>query len=84
MFTPSTAKQLVGERNAFRQTIIQTRDYYTHLGNPKGTSTAKSMKELFLVNKRVHAFLRGAMLIDLGIPESALSEAIVYQATKWT
>jgi hypothetical protein len=83
LFTPTTAHQLVGERNTFIRTIIQTRDYYTHLGNPKGTSAAKTMKELFLLDKRLYAFLRGAMLIDLSIPESAFSEAIVYQATKW-
>jgi hypothetical protein len=83
LFTPDTARQVAGERDAFMQTIIQTRDYYTHLGNPKGTSAAKTMKELFLLNKRLHAFLRGAVLIDLGIPEQAFAEAVVYQATRW-
>lgn len=83
LFTPETAQKLVGECELFKQKIIQTRDYYTHLGNPMGTSAAKTLKELFLLNKRLHAFLRGAMLIDLGIPEDAFSQAIVYQATKW-
>jgi hypothetical protein len=83
LFTHETAQQVVGERKLFISEVIQTRDYYTHLGNPKGASAAKTMKRLFLLNKRLHAFLRGAMLIDLGIPEEAFSQAIVYQATRW-
>ena len=39
--------------------------------------------ELFLLNQRLHAFLRCVMLIDLGIPESALKEPILYQSTRW-
>jgi hypothetical protein len=84
IFTPAIARQLVGERDAFTTKIIQTRDYYTHRGNPKESSAAKTIKELFLLNKRLHAFLRGAMLIDLAIPEEAFSQAVVHQATKWT
>jgi hypothetical protein len=83
LFTPETAKELVGDRDAITKKIIQTRDYYTHLGNSKGIAAAKTMKELFLLNRRLHAFLRGAMLIDLGIPEETFSQAAVYQATKW-
>jgi len=83
LFTLGTAQQLAGECESFMKKIIQTRDYYTHLGNRKGTSAAKTLKDLFLLNKRLHAFLRGAMLIDLGIPEETFSQAIVYQATKW-
>ena len=83
LFTAETAQQLVGERKAFAEKVIQTRDYYTHLGNPKGTSAAKSEKELFLLNKRMHAFLRGAILVGLGIPEEAFRQAIVYHATRW-
>lgn len=83
LFRPETAKKISGEREAFVKKVIQTRDYYTHLGNQKGTSAAKTMKELFLLNKRLHAFLRGAMLIDLGIPEGTISNAVIYQATRW-
>ncbi len=77
------AMKVVGERSAFTMKIIQTRDYYTHLGNPQGTSAAKTAKDLFLLNKRLHAFLRCAMLIDLGIEEVYLTEPILYQATRW-
>jgi hypothetical protein len=77
------ALKIVGERSEFIKKIIQTRDYYTHLGNPRGRSAAKTPKELFLLNKRLDAFLRCAMVIDLGISESFMWEPIVYQATRW-
>lgn len=77
------AKNLIGERSLFVKKIIQTRDYYTHLGNPKGTSATKTPKELFLFNKRIHAFLRCVMLIDLGVSEEYLKEPILYLANRW-
>jgi hypothetical protein len=83
LFSPILANAIVGEKSDFRLKVIQTRDFYTHLGNPKGSSAVKTMKELFLFNKRLIAFLRGAMLIDLGIPEENFSEAVIYQATRW-
>jgi hypothetical protein len=83
LFAAKTAQEMVGDLDSFTKTVIQTRDYYTHLGNQKGNSAAKTMKQLFLLNKRLYAFLRGAMLISLGIPEEAFSQAIVYQATEW-
>jgi hypothetical protein len=83
MISSDLAHKLVGDRAEFTNKVIQTRDYYTHLGNPKGTLVAKSNKELFLLNKRLHAFLRCVMLIDLGISEDHLKEPILYQATRW-
>lgn len=83
LFTHETARQLVGKCEDFKLQVIQTRDYYTHLGNRQGTSVAKSMKELFLLNKQLYAFLRGAMLINSGIGEEFFSQALVYQATRW-
>jgi hypothetical protein len=83
LISPDLAHKLVGDRSGFIRKVIQTRDYYTHLGNPKGTAAAKSTKELFLLNKRLHAFLRCVMLLDLGISEEHLREPILYQATRW-
>jgi len=83
LISPDLAHKLVGDRAGFTKKVIQTRDHYTHLGNPKGTSAAKSTKELFLLNKRLHAFLRCVMLLDLGISEDHLREPILYQATRW-
>lgn len=83
LFSSGVAQQVVGNRETFKSKILQTRDYYTHIGNPKGGSAAKTEKELFLLNKRLHAFIRGAMLADLGISEDAFFQAIIYQATMW-
>jgi hypothetical protein len=77
------AKQIVGECSEFTKKIIQTRDYYTHLGNDIGRDAAKDARELFYLNKRLQAFLRCVMLIDLGVSEVLLREPIVYQARKW-
>lgn len=65
------------------QKVVQTRNYFTYLGIRKGTAVIDDGGELFLLNQRLHAFLRCVMLIDLGIPESALKEPILYQSTRW-
>ena len=77
------AINLLGERSEFVQKIVQTRNYFTHLGIRKGTAVVDDGNELFFLNQRLHAFLRCVMLIDLGISEDALKEPISYQATKW-
>ena len=77
------ALELLGERAAFTRTVVDTRNYYTHLGNPKGNAATQNSKELFLLNKRLHAFLRCVMLIDLGVTENYLREPILYQAKRW-
>jgi hypothetical protein len=77
------AKQLLGECLEFTKKVIQTRDYYTHLGNNIGRDAAKDARELFYLNRRLQAFLRCVMLIDLGISEKYLKEPILYQATRW-
>lgn len=77
------AKELLGERSAFTANVVQTRNYYTHLGNAKGNAATKDNRELFYLNKRLQAFLRCVMLIDLGVSEQYLREPILYQATRW-
>lgn len=77
------ATHLLGEQSEFVQKIVQTRNYFTHLGIRKGTAVVDDGNELFFLNQRLHAFLRCVMLIDLGISEAALKEPISYQATKW-
>ncbi|MGB9122824.1 MAG: HEPN domain-containing protein [Candidatus Angelobacter sp.] len=77
------ASKLLGDRSTFISQVVQTRNYYTHLGIRKGTSAVDDGKDLFLLNQRLHAFLRCVMLIDIGIPESALREPILYQSTRW-
>jgi hypothetical protein len=77
------AKQLLGERAEFVKKLVQTRNYYTHLGSPKGAAATQDGRELFLLNKRLQAFIRCVMLIDLGVPEQHLKEPILYQSTRW-
>jgi ApeA N-terminal domain 1 len=77
------ATDLLGERSEFVQKIVQTRNYFTHLGIRKGTAVVDDGNELFFLNQRLHAFLRCVMLMELGISEDALKEPISYQATKW-
>jgi hypothetical protein len=77
------AMKFLGERAQFTRTVVQTRNYFTHLGIPKGKAVVDDGKELFLLNQRLHAFLRCAMLIELRIPEEALKEPISYQAARW-
>jgi ApeA N-terminal domain 1 len=77
------AVQLLGEKGEFITKLLQTRNYYTHLGSRRGRSATKTPKELFLFNHRLQAFLRCVMLIDLGVPEDYLKEPILYQATRW-
>jgi hypothetical protein len=77
------ATDFLGERSTFVQKIVQTRNYFTHLGIRKGTAVVDDGNELFFLNQRLHAFLRCVMLIDLGIAEAALKEPISYQAARW-
>lgn len=83
LVTPALATKLLGERSQFVRQVVQTRNYFTHLGIRKGTSVVDPGKDLFLLNQRLHAFLRCIMLIDLGIPEAVLTEPILYQARRW-
>lgn len=77
------ALNLLGERSEFVQKIVQTRNYFTHLGIRKGTAVVDDGNDLFFLNQRLHAFLRCVMLIELGISEAALKEPISYQASRW-
>lgn len=77
------ANAFLGERTSFVHKVVQTRNYYTHLGSKKGAAATQDGSELFYLNKSLQAFLRCVMLIDLGVPEQYLKEPIVYQATRW-
>lgn len=78
------ANSLLGERDVFTQRVIQTRNFYTHLGSRAGKAVVKNPKQLFLLNQRLHALLRCVMLLKLGVPESATFTAIKHQAEKWS
>jgi len=69
---------------AFISSVVVTRNFYTHAGGT-GKSKKKPVqgKEMFLLNQRMRALLRGAMLLHLGIPESQIAEVLAREATKW-
>jgi hypothetical protein len=83
LLSAAFAVELLGDRDEFTTKLLQTRNYYTHLGSRRGRSATKTPKELFLFNHRLHAFLRCVMLIDLGVGEDYLKEPILYQANRW-
>lgn len=82
LLTSAFANKLLGDRDQFVRKVVQTRNYFTHLGSIKKTDVVDGGK-LFFLNERLQAFIRCVMLIDLGIPESALQEPILYQAMRW-
>jgi hypothetical protein len=73
-----------GEEDTFTRSIVQTRNYFTHLGIKPGALVIEGGKELFMLNQKLNALLRCVMLIDLGIPFEYLREPIAYQANRWS
>lgn len=84
MLTPEFAFRLLGDREALVKTLVQTRNFYTHLGIQKGASAASGPKELFLLTRKIHALLRCIILVKLGIEEWQLRDPILRQANKWS
>ena len=83
LLSPKFALRLLGERDRFARTVTQTRNYFTHPGITKENAVVVEARPLFLLNQRLHAFLRYLMLLDLGVSETALTEPIKYQSTRW-
>jgi hypothetical protein len=40
LISPELAERLLGERSAFRSKVVQTRNFYTHLGRPRTRARA--------------------------------------------
>ena len=76
------ALALLGERSQFVSQFLQTRNYFTHPAIRKGSAVIEGTR-LFLFNQRLHALLRGVMLLDAGLPEPILREPLRYQGTRW-
>lgn len=70
--------------NTFISNVVVTRNFYTHAGSGiKSKKKPLQGKEMFLLNQRMRALLRGAMLLHLGLPESQIAEVLSREATKW-
>lgn len=83
MLSAEFAAELLGEREEFTRRVVQTRNYFTHLGIRKGQSVISDEKPLFLLNQRLHALIRCVMLLDLGLSEDEIRKQIMYQAQRW-
>jgi hypothetical protein len=77
-------KQCFGQQEEFIRSIVQTRNYFTHLGIKPGARVVQEGKNLFLLNQKLSALLRCLMMIDLGVPFEYLREPIAYQAKRWS
>jgi hypothetical protein len=62
--------------------VVATRNFYTHTG---GKAHQKRIPEpgleLFLLNQKMRALLRGALLLNLGLPEGQVSDVLEREAT---
>lgn len=83
LLTPELAVRLVGDRANFIRRVVQTRNFYTHLGSRGGTSAVTDAGELFLLNRRISALIRCVMLLEFGLDEEEVGEGVVYQANRW-
>jgi hypothetical protein len=73
-----------GQQEEFTRSIVQTRNYFTHLGIKPGALVVQEGKDLFLLNQKLNALLRSVILIHLGVPFNYLLEPIAYQAKRWS
>jgi hypothetical protein len=68
----------------FISDVVLTRNFYTHAGSGlKSKKKPVQGKDMFLLNQRMRALLRGAMLLHLGLPENQIAEVLAREATKW-
>jgi hypothetical protein len=68
----------------FIDSVLRMRNLFTHAG---GSSDERKEplegRELFLLNQKMRALLRGVFLLHLGFPENQFQDLIVREATKW-
>ncbi|HTP89121.1 MAG TPA: HEPN domain-containing protein, partial [Bryobacteraceae bacterium] len=68
----------------FISNVVVTRNFYTHAGSgARSKKKPVKSREMFLLNQRMRALLRGAMLLHLGLPENQIAEVLARDATKW-
>jgi hypothetical protein len=68
----------------FIDVIVRTRNFFTHAGNsPDEKKEPVTGGQLFFLNQKMRALLRGVFLLHLGFAEQEFQELIVREATKW-
>ena len=83
VLSPELSQRLLGDMDGFVRRVVNTRNYFTHLGIKRTNHSVTEAKELFLMNHSLRAFLRSLMLHDLGIDESEFGDATTYEAKRW-
>lgn len=81
-----TLSKMAIDPQAFVSNIVVTRNFYTHAGSGERRLRKRAPiegKELFLLNRKMGALLRGALLLHLELPEKQLSEPLIREATRW-
>jgi hypothetical protein len=81
--SPDRARTLLGDPQLFEQSLRKTRNFFTHPGIPKTAGVLSRVKEIFLLNQKLHAFLRLLMLLYVGFPEDAVFDLVQYQSKRW-
>jgi hypothetical protein len=78
-----TREKLLGDAGLFETNLRETRNYFTHVGTVKKSRVILDPGQLFLLNQKLHAFLRLLLLLYVGFREEAVIEAVQTQATMW-
>lgn len=80
----STLGEMNIDPNSFAASVMNTRNSFTHAGGPSDENKEPLRGgELFLLNQKMRALLRGVFLLHLGFPETQFKDLIVREATKW-
>jgi ApeA N-terminal domain 1 len=77
------ARALLGDPDAFEQTLRQTRNFFTHPGIKRQSHVLTSPKAIFLFNQKLHAFLRILVLMQLGFSEVSVFDVVLRQSRRW-
>ena len=69
----------------FVPSVVKTRNFYTHTGTAESRrgKAALSISDIFLLNQKMRALLRGLLLQHIEIPASQWSELVKREATRW-
>ncbi|SDH79377.1 hypothetical protein SAMN05421869_103265 [Nonomuraea jiangxiensis] len=76
---PAT-RNLIGDAGRWAQTISQTRNELTHLA---GDSRTFNNGDLYYLSESVYSVMRVCMLLESGVPESALAAKSDCNALNW-
>jgi hypothetical protein len=81
----ATLSQMGIDPATFASNVKDTRNFYTHAGGAKRRSKRPSIKgiDMFLLNQKMRALLRGVMLLHLGFPEAQIAGVLAREATEW-